>query len=365
MKILHILWSGEIGGAQKAVYQLIKEQIRATELNIQPAVIFGKAEGLYYEKIKETGCEVIDANLKKEGNIYKLLKTINLMKPFDIHHFHSAELLFGFASLFCNVKRVYSHRGGIYEYPLKQLLRYKFFGLLLKHYFDKLSGNTIHACKSAAMLFKIPENMWEIIYNGLDFQLLIPSKPLQEVRTQLSLADSKFIIATAAQIRKWKRIDLLLNACLLIKDLDFILIIIGDGPEKVNLENLATKLGIINNVIFVGKQNNIADFLQLANVFVLPSLPLESFGNACVEAMAMGIPAIVMSDGGGLIEHIINGKNGFIVQNVEEMAGRLRQLYSEPSLGKIMGQNAREYVREKYTISRMLKNYYNLYNSIA
>jgi glycosyltransferase involved in cell wall biosynthesis len=47
------------------------------------------------------------------------------------------------------------------------------------------------------------------------------------------------------------------------------------------------------------------------------------------------------------------------------MAGRLRQLYSEPSLGKIMGQNAREYVREKYTISRMLKNYYNLYNSIA
>ncbi|MGB9695780.1 MAG: glycosyltransferase family 4 protein [Ignavibacteria bacterium] len=364
MKVLHILWSGDIGGAQRAVYQLVKGQTEATNLDIQPAVIFGKSDGLYYEKIKEIGCEVIDANLQKEGNIFKLFKTIKLMKPFDIHHFHSAELLFGLASLFCNVRRVYTHRGGICSYHLKQLFRYKLFGLLLKCYFSRLSGNTRHACKSAALLFKIPENLWEVIYNGLDFQLLVPERTLQEVRKQLGLINYTFIIVTAAQIRKWKRIDLLLDAYVALKNLNIMIIIIGDGPERGNLETLANKLGIRNNTIFVGKQDNIADFLQLADVFVLPSSPLESFGNACVEAMAMGIPVIVMSDGGGLTEHVIDGRNGFIVTSVDEMATKLKELYHYSDLRKAMGNEAKRYVTQKYTITNMIKDYQEFYRSV-
>ena len=61
------------------------------------------------------------------------------------------------------------------------------------------------------------------------------------------------------------------------------------------------------------------------DVFALPSGPEESFGNAAVEAMGVGLPTVVFADGGGLVEHVIDGETGFVVRDQAEFVQRLRE----------------------------------------
>ena len=66
-----------------------------------------------------------------------------------------------------------------------------------------------------------------------------------------------------------------------------------------------------------------ASYLQVMDVFCLPSTALESFGNAAVEAMAAGLPTVVFADGGGLVEHIDDGQTGFVVADQKELEDTL------------------------------------------
>jgi glycosyltransferase involved in cell wall biosynthesis len=114
-------------------------------------------------------------------------------------------------------------------------------------------------------------------------------------------------------------------------------------------------------VKFLGKTGHIGDYLQLMDVFVVPSGPEEAFGNSAVESMAMGIPTIVFSDGGGLVEHITDGISGYIVNSVQELRDRLQQLASDEPLRRKIGEAGRRAVAEKYGLQAMVKRYSDFY----
>ena len=101
------------------------------------------------------------------------------------------------------------------------------------------------------------------------------------------------------------------------------------------------------------------------DAFVLPSGGEEAFGNSAVEAMAMSLPTIVFSDGGGLLEHIQHGSTGFVVPGVEELAGTLNLLERDRSLGASVGVAGSTFVRENYSLGRMLEAYQRLYEGTA
>jgi glycosyltransferase involved in cell wall biosynthesis len=114
-------------------------------------------------------------------------------------------------------------------------------------------------------------------------------------------------------------------------------------------------------VIFTGLQRHVGDYLQVMHAFCLPSKGLESFGNAAVEAMAMGVPTIVFEDGGGMPEHIDPGRTGFVVANQAELIALVRRLVDDPGLRERVSASGREATREKYTIARAVERYDALY----
>ena len=98
------------------------------------------------------------------------------------------------------------------------------------------------------------------------------------------------------------------------------LLMVGDGPERTNAEELSRQLGISNCVRFLGKQDAIEEILSVSDLFLMPSSS-ESFGLAALEAMACSVP-VVSSNAGGLPELNVNGVTGFLsdIADVDDMA---------------------------------------------
>ncbi len=108
------------------------------------------------------------------------------------------------------------------------------------------------------------------------------------------------------------------------------LVMIGDGPERVDAENEARDLAVTDDVRFLGRLDSVASLLQASDLFILPS-QTESFGLAAHEAMACGSP-VVASRAGGLPEVIDDGVNGILepVGSVEAMGRRAVELLRDP-----------------------------------
>ncbi len=362
LSILHVLWKGDIGGAERAVYMLIREQLHDPML--KPAILFAQSGGLYQESIQQIGCQVITLDIPRAYAIENLPKIVAAMKPFDIHHFHIAEPVLKLASLACvGVTRIYTHRGGLMDYPFKKRVRYRLVGILLRHFFHGFSGNTAHGACCGAKLYRRPPESFQVTYNGFDPDLLMPTRTPEEVRLDIGLEATQYVIGTTANLKPWKRIERLLEAVHALANPRLKLLIVGDGIDRPRLEAITQQFDIQSQVIFVGKQPCVADYLQVMDAFCLPSMGLESFGNAAVEAMAMQLPTIVFSDGGGLVEHIQPDQTGFMVNNQLELNSLINRLMENPELGRQIGIKARSVVLEKYAPSRSAAAYKELYQT--
>jgi N-acetyl-alpha-D-glucosaminyl L-malate synthase BshA len=142
------------------------------------------------------------------------------------------------------------------------------------------------------------------------------------------------------------------------------LLLIGDGPDRTNAEWLVRAKGLVKDVFFLGKQNQVAEFLNCADVLLLPS-EIESFGLAALEGMACGVPA-VCSDVGGLPEVIRDGVEGFLVpgHDVKIMAARALEIVTNPHRREEMGIAARQRASTTFCSQKIIPLYEDLYQRI-
>lgn len=127
------------------------------------------------------------------------------------------------------------------------------------------------------------------------------------------------------------------------------LVLLGDGPERANVEAFITRHQL-KNVDLAGERRDIVDALQSTRVFLLPS-EVESFGLAALEAMACGVP-VVASNVGGIPEVVEDGVTGFLhpVGDVEAMANSARRLLDDSELHARMSKAARERATRHFQI---------------
>jgi len=143
------------------------------------------------------------------------------------------------------------------------------------------------------------------------------------------------------------------------------LIMVGDGPERSACVYRAEQLGMNGHVVFVGKQANIADYMGVADVFLLPS-ELESFGLAALEAQACEVPVIATRIG-GLPEVINDGESGFLsdVGDVEKMTKDTLHLLNDEDLRRSFGEKGRELAVQRYSTSKIIPQYISFYEKIV
>lgn len=359
VSIVHVLYSGSIGGMQRAIYQLAKHM--ATDSGLDITVAFAVDTGPFVEKIRSTGVNIWVANLHSGWDFAKLWRIWRFMTKFDIHHFHTSALNFMLASCLCRRKfRVYTNRGGLRDYPFRKRVREAIMGVFLRHFFSAYSGNTSLACDTAATRFSIPRKLFRIVYNGLDFGHIKARRARIEIIQELGLEEDIRIVGTSACLKNGKRVDKLIHLAAKLESKTKVLIL-GDGPHLEDLKRLAHDLSVSEKVIFSGMKADPFDYVNAMDVFVLPSGPEESFGNSAVEAMALGIPTVVFEDGGGLVEHIVPNVTGYVVNDDRDLHEIVSRLLDNPPLRIKVGEAGQNYVRTKYSVENMISAYCNLY----
>jgi N-acetyl-alpha-D-glucosaminyl L-malate synthase BshA len=173
------------------------------------------------------------------------------------------------------------------------------------------------------------------------------------------------ILMHLSNFRPVKRILDVVEAFALVREkMAAKLVMIGDGPDRAAAEELARKRGVENDVLFLGKQNEVMRKLSQADLFLLPS-ELESFGLAALEAMACEVP-VIATNVGGLPEVVDSGVDGFLVEpgDVQQMARHAIAILSRADRGRSMGELARKHAKKEYCANDVIPMYERYYEQV-
>jgi glycosyltransferase involved in cell wall biosynthesis len=351
------MWSLRIGGAERALYQLILGQRTA---GMEVGLLVASELGFYGETLEAEGVVVERLGLRRGYDALASLRARSIFARWPVVHFHVAEPTLMAVAAATDGRRYYTHRAGAFDYSLRRRLRYLAAGLILRHRFHGIVGNTCQAAEAASRLFRVSRREIGVLYNGIDWSLLRAERRPEEVREELALTANHVVFGATGNLRDWKRLDIAIRALQQTRS-GASLVIVGDGPERLNLERLARDLSVSHRVRFTGTKPNVADYLQVFDAFVLTSGPQESFGNSVVEAMGYGLPTIVMSDGGGLTEHVYHEQTGIVAKDVRDLVSWMDRLGAAGDLRATLGARAREQVRARYSVERMVQAYGALY----
>lgn len=185
-------------------------------------------------------------------------------------------------------------------------------------------------------------------------------------RAALGVPADRYLIGWLGRMTEIKRVDLLLESFALLRRrrVDADLVLVGDGPLRERLEQLARTLGIADNVHFVGYRSDVAPFYAAVDVVALTSAN-EGTPVAVIEGLAAGVPA-VSSDVGGVADVLADGRAGFLVPpgEIEVFADRLERLAEEPKLRKEFADFGAEWVRSRYSIPRLVEDIDELYRTL-
>jgi N-acetyl-alpha-D-glucosaminyl L-malate synthase BshA len=142
------------------------------------------------------------------------------------------------------------------------------------------------------------------------------------------------------------------------------LLLIGDGPERLFIQQLVKELKLSVDVYFLGEQDHLEPLFFCADLFLLPS-EQESFGLTALEAMNCGVP-VIASETGGLPEVITHGETGYLypVGEIKKMAEKSIELLSHPQKHELFRHQARRRAMQSFNANQIIPQYEAYYEEI-
>jgi glycosyltransferase involved in cell wall biosynthesis len=213
-----------------------------------------------------------------------------------------------------------------------------------------------------------PESKFRVIRLGIELDTRVSSdrKARAETRRVMGIPDERFVVGWIGRMTAVKRTDVVLNAFRALRDegVDAVLCMVGDGPDRVAVEELAGELGIVRHCLFPGYQEEVGPFFAAFDVFVLPS-GNEGTPVTAIEALASGCPVVATSVG-GVPDVVDDGVDGFLVEpgTVDGLASRLGELARDTELRTRMGAAGRERMQTRYSVDRLVDDMDRLYREL-
>ncbi|MBK7104085.1 MAG: glycosyltransferase family 4 protein [Ignavibacteriae bacterium] len=219
--------------------------------------------------------------------------------------------------------------------------------------------------KKVLMEDGIDENKLLSIRSGTDVNKFDNISVDDKLMKTLKNNSDTFLIGTVAAFAGHKDYPNLLKAFKIVKAKyeNAKLCIVGDGPLKNEIENIARKLNIYYDIYFVGFQNDIGMYLKIFDLFVLSSKK-EGLGTSIIDAMSIGL-TIVATNTGGIPELIKNYHNGILVEpkNPNDLSKAIIELIENKVLRKLVSENAKK-DSVNYSIDKNIEQYKKLYNDL-
>lgn len=203
------------------------------------------------------------------------------------------------------------------------------------------------------------------IYNFVDERVF---KPLDvgDLKAQFGIREDERVIIHVSNFRKIKNVPDVVETFIKIREaMPAKLLLVGDGPERHHVYELVQETPYISDILFLGKQENLAELYAMSDLKLLLS-STESFGLVLLEAMACGVPGIGTRVG-GIPEVIAHGEDGFIVPlgDTDQAADFAIELLSNEEKLQSFRYAAMKSVKERFHSSKIVVQYEKLYERVA
>ena len=205
-----------------------------------------------------------------------------------------------------------------------------------------------------------------VAYNGISSETVTRRSP-DEIKSEWGIPEGDLLIGTVGSLIRRKRIRDLIEAIGMIEGktgCSVKCLIVGEGPERENLVELAEKSGLGNRVIFTGFQSDAISYINAMDIFVMPS-EKEGFPRVVLEAMLMRKP-VVAARIRGTEELVVDNETGIMYKKgaVKDLAGCLMKLLSSPSFMEDMGKAGKERVVESFSIEEYVNNVQKVFSEV-
>ncbi len=361
MKILYIITSGDIGGAQKYVLDLAK--------HFQGVIATGTESNYLLDTAKREQIRTIPLRFMKRAinPFYDLLAFVELLfiiknSKVDIVHSNStkAGILASMAGKLCGKKTVFTVHGLSLMETNSAVIKKVY--ILVEKFASLFRDRIITVSNNdSRLLIKygvVGSNKIRTINNGI---APIDFKTKQISRKELLIPESKTIIGTIARLQHLKGVDILIKSfSLLPEDIksNCTLVIIGDGPDLKKLNDLIIELKLQNTVKFLGGKKNASVYLKAFDIFILPSR-YEGLPFGLLEAMQAGLPIIATRVGG--VTELLENSGLLIEPNSPELLSKsISVLMQNTELWEDMGIKS-NLASQQHTIDTMLKKTKQVY----
>ena len=382
--ILYLITQSELGGAQKYVFDLA--QGLRNEYNIQVGAGEQGENGEIALQLKKLGIPIyVVPHLKRAispfNDLMALLEIITLIKKIkpDVIHLNSSKIsiIGSMSAAICSMLRVpcyviYTAHGWVFNEPMSPLKKicYKYAEKFTAVFKDKIICVSEYD-RQVALKEKIaPEHKLITIHNGIAaVDLLTKEEARKELlgsRQQVAGSEC-IIIGTIGNLYRTKGFEYLLEAANILKKslpaACCLLPILGQGPERQNLEKLIKKYQLEDRILLAGRIDDAKELLPAFDIYVCSSVK-EGLSYTIIEAMQAGLP-IVATCVGGNPELIKNEKTGLLVEakNPKILAEAILKLINNKALAQRLGQEANKKAREEFMLSKMINKTKTLYSA--
>ena len=363
INLLHLIQGLEIGGLEIMVVNLLE---RIDRFRYRPLICCYDSLGSLSQGLPE---RVIGVHLlrRRPGIDYfypfKLARYLKKSK-IQILHLHNPTALF-YGTLAGKIAGtpciIYTEHGRDFSSSIKV----KIANRILCRMVDKIV--VVAECGKRYLVEHEGVNEKKIIkiYNGIDSKKFGIRQEVTLIRRELGITDDQPIIGIVARLDPIKNHACIIRAMkIIVTSLPgAVLLIIGDGALRTELESLTANLGLQNHIKFLGARSNIGELLSVLDVFVLSSFS-EGLSLTLIEACAAAKP-IVATNVGGNAEIVKHECNGLLVPSdqPEVMARAILEILTDEAKASQMGEKGRKKFEEEFMLDVMLKNYEDMYES--
>jgi N-acetyl-alpha-D-glucosaminyl L-malate synthase BshA len=202
----------------------------------------------------------------------------------------------------------------------------------------------------------------EVIPNFIDPEVYDRARYIGDERP--SFDGGRKVLMHISNFRRVKRVrDVVRIFARVNEQVDSVLVMVGDGPDRHDAEQEARQLGVEKHVQFLGKIDSVAPLLAAADLFLLPT-DAESFGLSALEALASGTP-VIGTKAGGLPEVVHDGRTGVLcgVGDVDGMSAAAVELLKDDKLWRRMSDHAARDARARFAKDDIVERYEQLYET--